>query len=313
MTQRLRTDDRARLPVRLHARADGTYYARPLLPRRQLRPLRLPQRERTSPQRRARPVAARPVRDRRARPHARRRRAAQRRAEPLQRRSLQLRRHRQRRRHRRRAARARPGRRQHRPRRAHDRALPARRHRDRAAHAPLWLGARHTRLDRGAVGTDGTQADPLSRSRSPTPFAAAELRARGRQIVYASWGRRRANRDVAPTCRCTSTHGQALPAAKSRQTELGLKGGRDALRLERSRSFDIRRPLFGDLGTCDGTRCQLHARPASAPSATAASRPRTAGAPARGSCAAARSGCTHASKARPTPRSTASARPTCPR
>ena len=51
--------------------------------------------------------------------------------------------------------------------------------------------------------------------------------------------------------------GQALPAAESRQVEIGIKGG--AERTEWSAAaFDIRRPLFGDLsvgGACGAVQC----------------------------------------------------------
>jgi len=44
--------------------------------------------------------------------------------------------------------------------------------------------------------------------------------------------------------------GQALPALKSRQTEIGLKTGTQ--RVEGSlTAFDIRRPLWRDIGSCD--------------------------------------------------------------
>ena len=48
--------------------------------------------------------------------------------------------------------------------------------------------------------------------------------------------------------------GQALPAAESRQLELGVKGA--AQRAEWSAAaFDIQRPLFGDIGTCGPSQC----------------------------------------------------------
>jgi iron complex outermembrane receptor protein len=128
--------------------------------------------------------------------------------------------------------------------------------------ATLWLGARHTQLTRSATPTDGSAGTSFSQSFT-TPFVAfSQELARG-QLVYASWGKG-VESDVAPVVpldasatppvpRYTNA-GQALPAAESRQVELGIKGG--ALRAEWSAAaFDIRRPLFGDIGTCGPTQC----------------------------------------------------------
>ena len=128
--------------------------------------------------------------------------------------------------------------------------------------ATLWLGARHTQLARGATPTDGSAGTSFSQSFT-TPFVAfSQELARG-QLVYASWGKG-VESDVAPVVpldasatppvpRYTNA-GQALPAAESRQVELGIKGG--ALRAEWSATaFDIRRPLFGDIGTCGPAQC----------------------------------------------------------
>jgi len=128
--------------------------------------------------------------------------------------------------------------------------------------ATLWLGARHTQLTRSATPTDGSPGTSFSQSFT-TPFVAfSQELARG-QLVYASWGKG-VESDVAPVVpldasatppvpRYTNA-GQALPAAESRQVELGIKGG--ALRAEWSAAaFDIRRPLFGDIGTCGPAQC----------------------------------------------------------
>ena len=80
------------------------------------------------------------------------------------------------------------------------------------------------------------------------------------QLVYASWGKG-VESDVAPNAPLDPTAaptvpryinaGQALPAAESRQIEVGVKGG--AERAEWSAAaFDIRRPLFGDIASAGG-------------------------------------------------------------
>ncbi len=127
-----------------------------------------------------------------------------------------------------------------------------------------WLGARHTRLDRSAIPTDGSPGTRFEQSFT-TPFAALSRTLGRGQLVYVSWGKG-VESDVVPnvpldagtppTPRYTNA-GQALPAAESRQVEIGIKGG--AERTEWSAAaFDIRRPLFGDIalgGPCGEVQC----------------------------------------------------------
>ena len=123
----------------------------------------------------------------------------------------------------------------------------------------VWLGARTTRLFRSSVGTDGSAPTDYRQSFT-SPFVAATRELVVGQLVYASWSRG-VESDVAPNVAVASADGattgpryanagQALAAARSRQVELGWKGAG-----ERSdwnvALFDIRRPLFGDLGPCD--------------------------------------------------------------
>jgi len=128
--------------------------------------------------------------------------------------------------------------------------------------ATLWLGARHTRLERSATPTDGSDGTSFSQSFT-TPFVAFSQELGRGQLVYASWGKG-VESDVAPVVPLDATAtppvprytnaGQALPAAESRQLELGIKGG--MRRAEWSAAaFDIRRPLFGDIGTCGPAQC----------------------------------------------------------
>ena len=116
-----------------------------------------------------------------------------------------------------------------------------------------WLGARHTQLARSTSPTSGNDL-PTSFSQSfTTPFTALSQAFAPGQIIYASWGRG-VESDVAPNLPFYINAGQALPAAKSRQFEVGVKGG--AGRAEwTAAAFDIRRPLFGDIGDCGLAQC----------------------------------------------------------
>ncbi len=126
-----------------------------------------------------------------------------------------------------------------------------------------WLGARHTQLARSASPTSGTDL-PTSFSQSfTTPFAALSHAFEPGQVVYASWGKG-VESDVAsnepldakatPVVPRYTNAGQALPSAQSRQIEVGIKGG--AGRAEwTAAAFDIRRPLYGDIGQCAPAQC----------------------------------------------------------
>lgn len=112
----------------------------------------------------------------------------------------------------------------------------------------LWLGLRHTRLHRESVRTDGSRPTDYAQSFT-TPFIAASYAFAPQQIAYASWSRG-IESEVAPNRSRYVNAGQPLPALKSRQAEFGLKGS-DAMTEWSVALFDIRRPLFADLGTCD--------------------------------------------------------------
>ncbi len=128
-----------------------------------------------------------------------------------------------------------------------------------------WLGARHTQLDRSATPTDGAPGTAFKQSFT-TPFVAlSHVLGRG-QLVYASWGKG-VESDVAPnvpldpnavpTVPRYLNAGQALPAAESRQVEVGVKGGAENAEWSAA-AFDIRRPLFGDIspgGQCGDVQC----------------------------------------------------------
>jgi iron complex outermembrane receptor protein len=124
-----------------------------------------------------------------------------------------------------------------------------------------WLGARHTQLARSATPTDGSAGTSFRQSFT-TPFIALGQTFGSGALVYASWGQG-VESDVAPNVPLDAASpavprylnaGQALPAAKSRQWEIGAKGS-VASTDWKAAAFDIRRPLFGDIGACGPTPC----------------------------------------------------------
>ena len=125
-----------------------------------------------------------------------------------------------------------------------------------------WLGARHTRLAREATPTDGSTGTAFRQSFTSPFFALGQVLGNG-QLVYASWGRG-VESDVAPIVPLDASAtppvprylnaGQVLPAAKSRQWEIGIKGSGGATEWDAA-AFDIERPLFGDVGTCGPLPC----------------------------------------------------------
>ena len=112
----------------------------------------------------------------------------------------------------------------------------------------LWLGLRQTHLNRESVGTDGSS--PISYGQSlTTPWLAASYKIAPVAMLYASWGQGMES-EVAPALPRYTNAGQPLPALKSRQTEVGIRGETRGLRWSAA-LFDITRPLFADAGACD--------------------------------------------------------------
>lgn len=112
----------------------------------------------------------------------------------------------------------------------------------------LWIGLRHSRLERAAVRTDGSRPTDY-RQDITTPWIAFSQQLQPGLTAYASWGQGVETEVVANRSRYVNA-GQALPALKSRQSELGLKHdtGRWAWGLA---AFDIRQPKAADFGSCD--------------------------------------------------------------
>ena len=123
---------------------------------------------------------------------------------------------------------------------------------DLGAGTTAWLGLRHTRLHRESVRTDGSRATDYSQGVT-TPWVALSHAIAADWLVYASWGQG-VESEVAPNRSRYLNAGQALPALKSRQTEIGLKTGTQ--RVEGSlTAFDIRRPAWRDVLQPGFTEC----------------------------------------------------------
>ena len=113
----------------------------------------------------------------------------------------------------------------------------------------LWAGARHTRLHRRSVLTDGSNATAYAQSFT-TPWVALSVALDAATQAYASAGQG-IESDVVPNRNFYTNVGQALPALKSRQIELGLKHADESLDW-RLAAFDIRRPTSNDFHADDG-------------------------------------------------------------
>ena len=111
-----------------------------------------------------------------------------------------------------------------------------------------WLGVRHTRLDRESIRTDGSRPTGY-KDGITTPWVAASYAVQPDLMAYASWGKGVESQVVPNKSSQYSNAGEALPALASRQWEIGLKGGREALSWQVA-YFDIRRPVT-NLDACN--------------------------------------------------------------
>ncbi|HEY6087137.1 MAG TPA: TonB-dependent receptor, partial [Burkholderiaceae bacterium] len=112
----------------------------------------------------------------------------------------------------------------------------------------LWAGLRHTRLERESARTDGSRAIDYSQSFT-TPWLGLAHALDAQTQAYISAGQGIESEVVANRGYYVNA-GQALPALKSRQVELGIKhaGGTVDWRLA---LFDIRRPTANDFHVDD--------------------------------------------------------------
>ena len=121
-------------------------------------------------------------------------------------------------------------------------------------HLSTWLGLRHTQLERSGAYPDGSEPTSYAQSLS-TPWAALTYQLTPEHMLYASWGKGVESQIVpnrpyvtnSPVATYTN-HGQALPAATSRQSEFGVKVQDHDLRWQLS-YFSIVRPTT-NLDTC---------------------------------------------------------------
>jgi iron complex outermembrane receptor protein len=114
-----------------------------------------------------------------------------------------------------------------------------------------WLGVRHTRLDRSSIEGD---AGSLGYRQSITaPWAALVYKLTPDAMVYTSWGEGVESAVVPSNAAVFTNAGAVLPALKSRQAEVGMKGARARWAWQVD-AFDIRRPMT-NFDACGGIDC----------------------------------------------------------
>jgi iron complex outermembrane receptor protein len=116
-----------------------------------------------------------------------------------------------------------------------------------AERTTLWLGLRHTQLNRQSVQTNGEQEVKDARGVS-TPWLALSQQLTEIHTVYVSYGQGLEAQAV-PNQNSYTNKGQPLPALRSTQREVGLKSQWDRTHLQVT-WFDVARPV-----TTDGLNC----------------------------------------------------------
>ena len=119
-------------------------------------------------------------------------------------------------------------------------------------HFETWLGLRHTRLDRDSVRTDGSRATGYAQSVT-TPWLAATWSLTPQAMLYGSWGQG-VESEVAPGRSRYTNAGQALPALKSTQWELGIRQSAGSERWSAT-VFNITKPVSNNLLVGAATSC----------------------------------------------------------
>jgi iron complex outermembrane recepter protein len=115
------------------------------------------------------------------------------------------------------------------------------------ARTTAWLGLRHSRISRSSVDTSGVAGPSYSQGIS-IPSVALSHEYAGGQLVYASWGQGVESFVTPGLPSYGAQAGQPLPALKSRQIELGVKGRFDSGTWNLA-LFDIKQPVPTDTGT----------------------------------------------------------------
>ncbi len=111
----------------------------------------------------------------------------------------------------------------------------------------LWLGLRLTHLQRESQRSDGSRATLDERSIN-TPWLALSHKLQPPMSVYVSYGQG-VESQVTPNRSRYTNAGQALPALRSKQAELGVQSDGPTWQWK-SALFDITRPVWGDSGSC---------------------------------------------------------------
>jgi iron complex outermembrane recepter protein len=114
----------------------------------------------------------------------------------------------------------------------------------------LWAGLRHTRLERDSSRTSADSNGSLRatsyKQNATLPWLALSYEVTTQTMVYTSWGEG-LETEVAPNRPRYTNRGEALPALKSRQFEVGIKHAAEALDMALT-LFDIDRPQALDAG-----------------------------------------------------------------
>lgn len=110
----------------------------------------------------------------------------------------------------------------------------------------LYAGLRHTRLERASQVTGDANTTRYAQ-RFTAPFAGLSAQLQPGLSAYASWGEGIESEVVPNRPQDFDNPGVALPALKSRQTELGLKWQATPRLLASAALFDIRKPYADNL------------------------------------------------------------------
>lgn len=109
-----------------------------------------------------------------------------------------------------------------------------------------FVGLRSTRLKRNSERSDGSQAVAFEQTVT-TPWAGLAWSPSSTSLVYASWGQGVELEVVPNRPGDFANYGQALPALKSEQTEVGVKWQANPRLLLSAAAFSIDKPFADDL------------------------------------------------------------------
>lgn len=114
-----------------------------------------------------------------------------------------------------------------------------------------WMGLRHTQLKRSTMLSDQSLPAAISNQSFDTPWVALGYSFARHRQVYASWGEGVESKNAperTPGFVLYSNAGEALPAQKSRQIEVGVKGQESEWNWGLN-AFQIHRPQLGTIDT----------------------------------------------------------------